>query len=190
MKKKRTYKHETGSKRASTAWDDNQTRVLLQTIAEYRELYDKGEFKALMTYLKLNVEAQLGIKFRKTQKQLTDKVRLLHQKWKQVLQSAVTESGLGVNQSVVGCWPLWSDALAAFTQPGQSLQDLIASLETECPATSKNMQQTIGEDQETSMATSPGSVKRAAADYLTKLKSKRSKSGAEAAAQEEIKAAA
>ena len=74
-----------------------------------------------MTYLKLNVEAQLGIKFRKTQKQLTDKVRLLRQKWKQVLQSAVTESGLGVNQSVVDCWPLWSDALVTFTQPGQSL---------------------------------------------------------------------
>ena len=84
-KKKRTSKHETASKQASTAWDDNQTRVLLQTIAEYCELYDKGEFKALMTYLKLNVEAQLGIKFRKTQKQLTDKVRLLRQKWKQVL---------------------------------------------------------------------------------------------------------
>ena len=121
----------------SPAWDDNQTRVLLQTIAEYHELYDKGEFKALMTYLKLNVEAQLGIKFRKTQKQLTDKVRLLRQKWKQVLQSAVTESGLGVNQSVVDCWPLWSDALAAFTQPWQSLQDLVASLEKECPATSQ-----------------------------------------------------
>ena len=52
------------------------------------------------------------------------------------------------------------------------------------------MQQTIGEDQETLTAASPGSVKRAAADYLTKLNSKRSKSGAEAAAQEEIKAAA